>query len=66
MWVDEDPDERDPKRARAYEALCQAKAATADRTVPIRINSYTVIWIKPECAADPAYMKRFYKNWETR
>lgn len=66
MWVDEDADERDPHRPRAHEVLRHAKEVTANRTVPVWINNHTVVWITPEHAADPKYMTRFRKNWETR
>ena len=63
MWIEEDYEELNPK---ARLALQRAKRVNKQRTVPVRINSYTVIYITPEQSADPKFMERFNKQWEER
>lgn len=63
MWIEEDYEELHPK---ARKALQRAKAVNRKKTVPVRVNSHTVIWITPEQSADPKFMERFNKRWETR
>lgn len=62
MWIDDDRE----RPAKAREALRIAKQVNRKHTVPKRIDSKTVIWITPEQSADPKFMKRFNKQWETR
>lgn len=66
MWLDEDPDERDHKSEKMRNAVEKAKKYAATRTVPKRVDSHTVVWITPEQAADPNFMKRFNKRFEQR
>lgn len=45
MWIEEDYEELHPK---ARKALQRAKVVNRKKTVPVRVNSHTVIWITPE------------------
>lgn len=63
MWIEEHYGDLKP-RARA--ALKTALEVNKNRTVPVRINSYTLVYVTPEQSADPKFMKRFLKKWEAR
>lgn len=63
MWIDEDYEELNPKARMASNGR---RLSIEKKTVPVRVNSHTVIWITPEQSADPKFMERFNKRWETR
>ena len=44
-------------RSRSHRALATAKEKNARKTVPIRINSYTIVYVTPEQANDPDFVK---------
>lgn len=66
MWLDEDPEERNPRSEKMRVALERAHRYERPRTVPVRVDGKTVVWITPEQSADPQFMKRFNKRWEQR
>lgn len=51
-------------RDKALRVLDRAKAMNADKTVPVRVDSQTVVFITPEQHKDPAFMKQFWQHYK--
>lgn len=45
-------------RPKAHRALAVAKERNKGRTIPVRVNSYTIVYLTPEPAADEAFVER--------
>lgn len=48
---------------KANRALAAAKAKNANRTVPIRVNGYTVVYVTEEQAKDKEYIAQMIKRY---
>lgn len=48
-------------RKAAVSALNKAKEVNKDRTVPVRVDSHTTVFITPAQAANKKFMERFWK-----
>lgn len=45
-------------RPKAHRALSVAKERNKGRTIPVRVNSYTIVYLTPEQAADESFVER--------
>ena len=44
--------------SKGQRALSIAKTKNSKKTVPVRVNGYTVVYVTPEQAEDPKFIKR--------